>query len=195
MTTNPDISYEDYRRLIQQLAGKAFMRMRAAGIPFDLEDIIGHMNISFVKAKRAFDSNKGYKFSTYLVRSIWNDFNKLAAKLSNEAQSIGFLSVQDMSPENENGEFYNDVYSTFSDDTAPSAEDAYSEIEEARAKLRLLSKQARRVIRCYLVALQSKDMDVTLSRIVRELDMKPHEIKYLKNEFERHYGVSMEGVM
>ena len=73
------IAYADYERMIYQCANKGYSRLKAAGChSVDPEDVVQEMRMTFEQCRSQFDSQRGVKFSTYLYRALWVNFNKFA---------------------------------------------------------------------------------------------------------------------
>ncbi len=78
------------------------------------------MSESFVRAQKTFDPTKGFSFSAYYGQSCWHNFNKWAAKLIEEKQELGLVSVEAMSIEHDAGassDAYESIGGAMDDDT------------------------------------------------------------------------------
>ena len=94
LSNNKMPKFEDYERLTRQLAGKAHRRLKAAGVTTQFEDVYQEVSVSFVMASRAFKPESNNKFSTYFVRSVWNNINKFVdAEVRN--RRLGDLSIDE----------------------------------------------------------------------------------------------------
>ena len=77
-------SYPEVERLVKQCASKGYRRLLAAGCSVDFDDVVGEMNVSYVLASQKFDPTRGIEFTTYLVRTIWQNFNHWADGMCEE---------------------------------------------------------------------------------------------------------------
>jgi len=92
-----DTSYKGVERLLFQMANKGFMRLQAAKIlGADIDDVMGEMQVAYVKAANGFKQDSGGRFTTYCVRVCWNEFNKYAERLTREHAAIGYISTEDI---------------------------------------------------------------------------------------------------
>lgn len=62
--------WKDYERLAMKVARKHYARLSAQGAGVEFDDLMGEAMMTFVRASRLFDADKGVKFSTYLWRAI-----------------------------------------------------------------------------------------------------------------------------
>lgn len=84
----PKHDFNDYKLLVGQQAMKGYKRLLANGVSADFEDVYQQMSLTFCVASDKFDPERGFEFSTYLVRAIWIEFNKFAESQINHRQHI-----------------------------------------------------------------------------------------------------------
>lgn len=88
--------YVDNVALIHKVARGCFARLQAIGVALDYDDVFQELSLTFVKAWRQFDSNKGYQFSTYFVVGARHEFNRFVAKAVAERVEHGVRSLEEM---------------------------------------------------------------------------------------------------
>jgi hypothetical protein len=87
-------NYKKYENLLHTLANKAYKRALASkAFHVTKEDIFQEMSTVYVKALKTFNPDKGFKFSTYLAKACWFEFNKWF-----EAQTKVKLEFVDTNP-------------------------------------------------------------------------------------------------
>lgn len=104
-TTNDE---ESFKKLIKQYNNMIYgiIKHYEYNILNSKEDLFQVAMISMIKALRTFDINKEFKFSTYLVRIIKNDFNVLYRKSKKRDAIVN--SIDEVIPGNEKGETVKD---------------------------------------------------------------------------------------
>jgi DNA-directed RNA polymerase specialized sigma24 family protein len=70
------VRFEDYQGLARQMAGKVYRRLRGAGCAMEFDDVMQEVCLSFAVCARNFDPQRGFKFSTYFMRSGFNNLNR-----------------------------------------------------------------------------------------------------------------------
>lgn len=89
-------NYEEHMGLVHTFARKGWGRMIAAHVNVQYEDVYQEMSIAFLKATKAYDPEKGYSFTAYAGRAIWNEFNRYAKKHIAERMELGLTSMGDL---------------------------------------------------------------------------------------------------
>lgn len=79
---NIDTSYEGNIGIIKSVAGRVYRRCLAASLPVDMDDCVQEATISWIKASRSFEENKGYTFSTYYTATAYRHLNRFVKKYS-----------------------------------------------------------------------------------------------------------------
>lgn len=137
-------AFEDHAGLIHKFAKGGYARLMSAGVSIDYEDVFQEMCIGYCKAKEGYKPESGIKFSTYMGRSVINNFNKYAEKELRTHFGLGILSVQDL--ELEGGE--SDAYEFLDvESEEPTVEERIAAMQEMKLKSRFLTKHAKSVIR------------------------------------------------
>lgn len=88
--------FSAHRDLICKLAQKGWGRLQAAGVVIDFDDVFQEMSVIYCKAADRYDPTKGYTFTAYLGQAIWNDFNKVATRLTNDQCGLGLVRIGDI---------------------------------------------------------------------------------------------------
>ncbi|CCG43327.1 sigma factor [Magnetospirillum molischianum] len=140
MDVQPPPRFEDYKRLISLCAFKAHRRLVAAGCSTTFDDVFQEMSLTFVRAARSFDPNKGVAFSTFLVRACWNNVNRMA---KGEVSHVG-LSLDSQSWGEDGDE--EGLHEQFADENAVNAEEALEEAQHRERILNDLSPLTRRFV-------------------------------------------------
>lgn len=91
--------FNAHRDLICKLAQKGWGRLQQAGVVIDFDDVFQEMSVIYCKAAERYDPSKGFTFTAYLGQAIWHDFNKVAARLTNDQCGLGLLRIEDMGDE------------------------------------------------------------------------------------------------
>jgi DNA-directed RNA polymerase specialized sigma24 family protein len=133
-------NYQDHIGLVHQFARKGWGRMIAAHVAVEYEDVVQEMSVTFTKAVRAYDPEKGITFSAYVGRAIWNDFNRYAQKHIDEQMGLGLRSVEQVTVEG--GDHESNIFDAISSpDRGP--EEALERKQEILENLRSLTPTAR----------------------------------------------------
>ena len=74
-------SYEHNKFLIVKIAKKCYARVVEFNLPMDFDDVLQEVRISWWQARESFDPQSGFRFSTYFVRSAYNNMNKVVNRL------------------------------------------------------------------------------------------------------------------
>lgn len=93
---NLDRFYAENSGLIHTVAQKGYGRLQGIGASMPYEDLVQDLSVTFIKAFDQFDPEQG-KFSTYFMRSAFNELNKIAADFEIERCELGIRSVEEMS--------------------------------------------------------------------------------------------------
>lgn len=103
-------NFNDHAGLVHTFARKGWGRMIAAHVNVEYEDVFQEMTVTFVKAARTFDPEKGIAFTSYMGRAIWNDFNRYAQKYIDERMELGLTSIQELetTTDEEGGTWFGD---------------------------------------------------------------------------------------
>jgi hypothetical protein len=84
--------YEDHTGLLYKFALMFHGRLQGAGITaMEFEDVRSELNVTYVKALKKYDPEKGITFTAYLGRACINDFNKVAERL--ELEQFGRINA------------------------------------------------------------------------------------------------------
>lgn len=133
--------YNDHMGLLHTFARKGWSRLIASQISVDYEDVVQELSVAFVKAINSYDPSKGYSFTAYAGRAMWNEFNRYAKKQINEATELGTLSIQALDARSDTDEG-GDLYEVF-DSGAPTPEEQLERKQEIIGNLRKLSPTAK----------------------------------------------------
>lgn len=71
-------AYEAHQGIIHKFARKGYGRLIQAGVVIDYEDVFQEMSMTYVKAAKLYNPERGISFSAYMGRAIWNQFNLFA---------------------------------------------------------------------------------------------------------------------
>lgn len=93
-----DGSYESVQRLLYKMAIKSFARVQALGLGMTFDDVLQEMNLSYVLARRAWDPERGVRFTTYVTTAARQNFNNRIAKMARERVEMGMVNMTDMRP-------------------------------------------------------------------------------------------------
>lgn len=139
------IEFDTYEKLIKKTAWKCFKRLDANGVVIDFEDVYQELVVTFCMAKDGFDASKGYKFSTYLVTSMYRQFNRFAEPLIQGRSLISSVEELEAFSAGDDG----DAPSMYElvDSNEPTPEDIYASKKDRMATLRGLSNDTKRVVR------------------------------------------------
>lgn len=143
-TVVAEIHFSAYEKLISQTAWKCFQRLNSAGVVIEYQDVMQELSVTFCLAKDKFDATKGYKFSTYLVRAMYNQFNRFAEPLIEGRNLIA--SVEELEEYHGGSEDDIGLYEAVSNND-PSPEELVLNHIEVKAKLRGLSNNSKRAVR------------------------------------------------
>lgn len=88
-----------HRDLICKLAQKGWGRLQQAGVVMDFEDVFQEMSVIYCKAAEGYDPSRGFTFTAYLGRAIWQDFNKFAERLINDQCGLGLVRIEEVGDE------------------------------------------------------------------------------------------------
>lgn len=77
-----ETSFESKKNMLHSMANRFHLSMRSRGIAVDVEDVFQELSINYLKAKEAFNPDRGVAFSTYLYVSAQNILRKMAKDLS-----------------------------------------------------------------------------------------------------------------
>lgn len=91
------------RGLIFKVAQKTHGRLVSAGVHLmSFDDFQQEATVVMQRCAEKFDASRGFKFSTYFVRSALNDLNRIVDKLIREHVSLGVFSMS--APVNDDGD-------------------------------------------------------------------------------------------
>lgn len=133
--------YTDHTALIHSFARKGWSRLIASHVSVDYDDVFQELSLVFVKAIKAYDPSKGYSFTAYAGRAMWNGFNRFAQRHLDEANELGLMSIQALEDKAEDGDSMN-LYELI-DSGAPTPEQQLERKQEMLQKLRALSPTAK----------------------------------------------------
>lgn len=145
---NDALKLENYERLLHQMARAALGRLNKAGVAIDYEDCFQEMCLGYAKAVRGFDPGRGFAFTTYLVRTCWQEFNRAYEKPIAERAVHGTVDLEDMRAEGEEGSELDFLTGMQDPDLNP--EQAVSYRQQMALTVRCLSPNAKRVLREFL---------------------------------------------
>lgn len=95
-----DGSFESVDKLLAKVAAKCFARVQAMGLGMTFDDVRQEMNVSYVMAKKLWDSERGILFSTYLTTACYRNFNDRIRKAETVRRHLGLVNMTDMRPVN-----------------------------------------------------------------------------------------------
>lgn len=186
-----DASYESVEHLLERLAGKCYARVKKLGIPMDFDDVLSEMNLSYVKARQAWNPEAGALFSTYCTTACMNNFNNAIAKMERDRRELGLIPFShfqrmedgDASPE----EFLSGIATDYTDAPERRIECA----QEMQANLDRMTTNARRVIAGLLRDYQrtGTEQPKRLSQIMDELQLPKAEQRRIRIEISKITGV------
>lgn len=99
-TTSPvtKLPFEDFYKqntgLVHRVARKVHARLLAIGAAVQFEDVQQEATIAMMLAYERFDPSLGFKFSTYYVRSAYNNLNRFMASYEKDCSVLGVFSMQ-----------------------------------------------------------------------------------------------------
>lgn len=220
MTVKNNVAFSteflDHQGLIHKLTKKCWGRLKDVGIDdHEYEDIFQINCMTYVKAAKAFDTERGITFGAYLGRAIYNQFNQYAKALISEKLELGLISYEDFKTDDDDGFDFIAVY--MADPTVINSIEQSAILKElAREQIAKLSKLGRLVIRELISpssdlqksfigmrahAEMAKSQGEKYLRIPKAIDMRAIKIHYglrhrdmvdLKTEFKLHLGVTVE---
>lgn len=76
--------FGEHRGFVFKLARKYLVRVHAARLPMDMDDVIGELSVAFVNAGNGYKPESGYGFTTYFGMCAQNHMNKVLGKMSRE---------------------------------------------------------------------------------------------------------------
>ena len=94
---NLDRYYAENSGLIHTVARKGYGRLMQIGAAVEYEDIFQDLVEVFIKAYDRFDESFGVQFSTYFMRSAFNELNKKAKTFEAERLELGMRSIEELS--------------------------------------------------------------------------------------------------
>ena len=101
--------FNDHVNLVHTFARKGWGRMIAAQVNVEYEDVFQEMSVTYTKAARSYDPSKGFSFTSYVGRAIWNEFNRYAEKYIGEQTELGLISAQDVNDEHSFEDYYESI--------------------------------------------------------------------------------------
>jgi len=192
--------YEDHIGLLHRFAKGGFARLREIGIYIDYEDVFQECCVSFVQAQKTYKPESGFAFSTYMGRSVINNFNSYAEKKIREHLGLGIVHIEEIFDKSSNSDGYDsDPYDYVSMHAGGTDETAHATATlDARRGVPKMTVKARRVIRDLLApsqALQQKHKaelaHAEFAKSVGEnsrVTPKRITLRYLA----KHHGIKME---
>ncbi len=158
----------DHEGLVRNMARKALGRLIENRVVVDFEDVYQDMCVSFVKAAQTYDPDRGITFSAYMGRAAYNNFNRTAERMINDARicPITVEAIEDLATiqGGDNTELSQSALEVLSQDTIESAEESYARKETMRETLALLSPTTRSVIAELLFSADAEEVEPIFSR-------------------------------
>jgi RNA polymerase sigma factor (sigma-70 family) len=100
------VQYADHERLIHHTARKVQRRLWSAGArSVDVQEIVQELSVAWCKARDGFDPGQNVKFSTYLVRTMYNHIN---AWVKDELGEAHLAAVKLDQPSCDDGDNYHE---------------------------------------------------------------------------------------
>lgn len=152
MKIKKDISFstkfEDHQGLIHKLTKKCWGRLKDVGLhDHEYEDVFQINCMTYVKAARKYEPERGITFSAYLGRAIYNQFNQHADNIIREKLSLNLQSYEDFKTDGDDDSF--DFMSIYVSDgiVENNVEHAAILKQESKENIRKLSNLGKLVIR------------------------------------------------
>lgn len=171
--TMKPVTFKNYEPLMRKLAFKFAQRLEGARVMgVDVDDVMGHLSLTFVNAARSYKPESGFAFSTYLTTACVQNFNHLAARLIKEqygveretdpenrtttTRGLGYCSIEVMHSDDEG---VLNLYDMTEDETYAGPEDALQAKQVVRDLMSddELSPHAR----IYLMSVINPGMELT----------------------------------
>lgn len=132
--------FEGYIRLLHNIARKGFARAQSAGMSLSYEDILGELQLAYVRARQSYDQSRG-AFSTYLTYACLSHLNRLIEHEERATTRLGLISVEIEQDDGEESSLYEVIAS---EELTP---DEVAEREDyAKKMLETLSVPARLIV-------------------------------------------------
>lgn len=184
-------------------------RVKSAGLSLDYDDVFQQMCETFCVAKKLFDPSKGFKFTTYLVTSIYREFNRWIERVFRGESFVS--SVEELQSKAGEGLSLYDAIS--SGESTP--EEIYERKESIANGISSLSGQARAVVeeliepgeslkeahlayiahaehgRSLGVAVNTPKQDITFGFLCRHYRLGTSKRESIQREIKTNFGVKL----
>lgn len=191
-----DGSYASVERQLHRLAMKCYARVQALGLSMDFDDVMAEMNLSYVRARMAWNPDKGARFSTYCQTACMNNFNQRIEKQETERVNLGMISYREaLGPVGSEEDAEDDPLSILGSDgvggVIPSIENDRQVAEEARQRIARLTAPTKRLVLALLMDEKSDPMSPSakLADLAKSVGLSGDELKRVKREIKVVFGV------
>ena len=152
-------------KMLHSMARKGYARVMGMGLSMEYEDVFQEMCLFACKARTGFDPSRGFKFSTYMVPSVWSQFNKLMDRMAREHFGLGLVNVEDIGTEGQ------DQYELMAC-SGELPDEAFERKERFRKGVRALDKKSQAALVCLMRQIERPDTEErSLRKIMDDLQI------------------------
>lgn len=137
---NPALDYERNIDLVHKITNKIMGRINYSGMAMTREDVFQELSLLWLVCAEKYDEGAGIAFSTYFVRSAFNNMNR---ELLREGNSPFYKQAD--GGENDEGEQI-DLFEVLDLDGGLSPEEVAQHFDSLEAELAKLSDEARLIL-------------------------------------------------
>ena len=187
-----DGSYASVEALLHKVAINSFKRVQALNLPMSFEDVRQEMNESYLRAFKAWDPQRGVKFSSYCQAACMMNFRHRIEKMANERREMGMYSYDDRAPiiSEETGDPLERISTELDIDHAR-PEDRLAARQEMREKLKGLTPSAQRFVTALLMRETTPNVKgggLRFSSVAISAGIRGAELNRVKQEITEKFG-------